>query len=67
MSNVSAWSLLLFLLAALYVVGAIFEFPIMFDANPKTRWLMKKMGKSNLKLLFFIMAAVFIVLAIILK
>ena len=63
----SVWSLILFLLAALYVVGAIFEFPLMFDGNPKTRWLMKKMGKGNLKILFYVMAAVFIVLAMMLK
>jgi hypothetical protein len=63
----SGWSLVFFLLAALYVAGAIFEFPIMFDGNPKTKWLMKKMGKGNLKILFLVMAAVFIVLAIQLK
>ena len=63
----SVWSLILFLLAALYVAGAIFEFPLMFDGNPKTRWLMKKMGKGNLKILFYVMAAVFIVLAMMLK
>jgi hypothetical protein len=63
----STWSLVLFLLAALYVFGAIFEFPIMFDANPKTRWLMTKMGKTNLKILFFVLAVIFIFLAIYLK
>jgi hypothetical protein len=63
----SIWSVILFLLAVLYVFGAIFEFPIMFDGNPKTRWLLQKMGKKNLKILFFVLAAVFIVLAIILK
>ncbi len=63
----STWSMILFLLATLYVFGAIFEFPIMFDGNPKTRWLLKKMGKKNLKILFFVMAAVFIVIAIIIK
>jgi Sec-independent protein secretion pathway component TatC len=63
----SAWSLILFLLAALYVFGAIFEFPIMFDGNPKTRWLMKKIGKRNLKIVFFVMAVIFIILAMLLR
>ncbi len=63
----SIWSLILFLLAVLYVFGAIFEFPIMFEGNPKTRWLMEKMGKKNLKILFFVMAVIFIVIAIIIK
>jgi Sec-independent protein secretion pathway component TatC len=63
----SIWSLILFLLAALYVFGAIFEFPIMFDGNPKTRWLLKKIGKRNLKIVFFVMAIIFIILAMYLK
>jgi hypothetical protein len=63
----SVWSLVLFLLAVLYVVGALMEFPIMFEGNPKTRFLMQKMGKGGLKILFFVMAAVFIVLALYLK
>ncbi len=63
----STWSVILFLLATLYVFGAIFEFPIMFDGNPKTRWLMKKIGKKNLKIVFFVLAVIFIAIAIILK
>jgi hypothetical protein len=63
----STWSLILFLLALLYVVGALLEFPIMFEGNPKTRFLMKKMGKGGLKILFFVMGAIFIALAIYLK
>lgn len=63
----SIWSLILFLLAALYVFGAIFEFPIMFEGNPKTRFLMSKMGKTNMKILFFVMAVIFIALALYLK
>lgn len=63
----SVWSIILFLVAALYLFGAIFEFPIMFEGNPKSRWLMEKMGKRNLKILLFVFAAIFIALAIILK
>jgi Sec-independent protein secretion pathway component TatC len=64
---VSVWSIILFLLAALYLFGGIFEFPIMFEGNPKTRWLMEKMGKRNLKLLILSFAVIFAVLAVILK
>jgi Sec-independent protein secretion pathway component TatC len=63
----SIWSLILFLLAVLYVFGAIFEFPIMFDGNPKTRWLMKKIGKRNMKIVFIVMAVIFIILAMLLR
>ncbi|MBS4022694.1 MAG: hypothetical protein KGZ79_09795 [Dethiobacter sp.] len=59
----STWSIILFLLAALYIFGAIFEFPIIFEGNPKTRFLISKIGKKNLKIMFFILSAVFIVFA----
>ncbi len=63
----SIWSIIFFLLGALYLFGAIFEFPIMFEGNPKTRWLIEKMGKRNLKILILVMGAIFIALAIILR
>lgn len=63
----SIWSIILFLLAALYIAGAIFEFPIMFDGNPKTRFIMKKIGKKNLKIVLIIMAIIFLYLANMLK
>ncbi len=63
----SVWSIILFLLAALYLFGAIFEFPIMFEGNPKTRWLIEKIGKRNLKILILVFSAIFFALAIILK
>lgn len=59
----SIWSIILYLLAALYIFGGIFEFPIMFEGNPKTRFIMSKIGKKNLKIMLFVFAAVFIVLA----
>lgn len=40
----SVWSVILFILAALYAVGAVMEFPLFFEGNPKTRWLMAKVG-----------------------
>lgn len=60
----SIWSMIFFLLAVFYVVGAIFEFPIMFEGNPKTRFLMSKMGKKNLKILIYVFAAIFLALAL---
>ncbi len=63
----SVWSVILFLLAALYFVGAIFEFPIMFEGNPKTRFFISKMGRKNFKIMLFVFAAVFFVLAVMLR
>lgn len=63
----SGWSLFFFILAALYLVGALMEFPIMFDGNPKTRWMIKKMGKGQFKMLLVILGIAFIVIAVILK
>ncbi len=59
----SAWSVILFLLAVLYVFGAIFEFPILFEGNPKTRLIMAKIGRKNLKIVLLVFGVVFIVLA----
>jgi hypothetical protein len=63
----SGWSMVLFVLAIFYLVGAIFEFPIMFEGNPKTRFLMSKMGKKNLKIMIYLFALIFFVLAIVLR
>lgn len=58
----SIWSLLLYLLSAFYLLGAIFELPLMFEGNFKSRWLLERMGKRNLKLLLIAMASIFAVL-----
>lgn len=63
----STLSLIFFLLAALYIFGALFELPIMFDANPKTRWLIKKIGKRNLKIVIYLFGVTFLILAILFK
>ncbi|MBS4031571.1 MAG: hypothetical protein KGZ63_09145 [Clostridiales bacterium] len=63
----SIWAIILFLLAVFYLFGAIFEFPIMFEGNPKTRFIMSKIGKKNLKILLVIFAVIFLVLANMLK
>ena len=63
----SILSFVLFLVAALYVFGALFEFPIMFEGNPKTKFIISKLGKRNYKILLFVLAGVFVVLALLLK
>ncbi|MCR3921970.1 MAG: hypothetical protein NUK65_05535 [Firmicutes bacterium] len=59
----SGLSILFFLLAALYLVGTLLEFPLMFDGNPKSRWLIDKIGKKNTKIVFLVIAAIFAFLA----
>ncbi|MGI5853744.1 MAG: hypothetical protein ACOX8I_05420 [Bacillota bacterium] len=63
----SVISFILFLLAALYIFGGLFEFPIMFEGNPKTKFLISKMGKRNYKILLFVLAAIMVVVALLLK
>lgn len=63
----SGWSFLLLLLAVFYFFGALFEFPIMFEGNPKTRFMMKKIGKRNLKIVILLFAFLFLVMAVYLK
>ncbi|MDW7650948.1 MAG: hypothetical protein SCK29_07575 [Bacillota bacterium] len=63
----SGWSIILFLLALFYIFGALFEFPIMFEGNPKTRFIMKKIGKRNLKIVILFFALIFFALAFYLK
>lgn len=64
----SVWSVILFILAALYAVGAVMEFPLFFEGNPKTRWLMAKVGgKRNWKIVLLVLAVVFLVLALLLR
>ena len=64
----SVWSIILFVLAALYAVGAIFEFPIFFEGNPKTRWLMAKVGgKRNWKIVLLVLAVILLILAVLLR
>ena len=64
----SIWSIVFFILAALYAVGGVLEFPIFYDGNPKTRWLMKKVGgKRNWKIVLLVLAGIFLILAILLR
>lgn len=53
-------SLILFLLGILYGVAAFVEIGLFYEGNPKTRLLIKWMGKRNYKILLVIMSIVFI-------
>lgn len=58
-------SVILLIIAAFYIVGAVFEFPIMFEGNFKTKWLMEKIGRKNLKLLLIVVGIILGVIAIV--
>ncbi len=58
-------SLILLLVAVFYIAGAIFEFPIMFEGNFKTRWIIEKIGKKNHKLLLVVIGGILLALAFI--
>ena len=60
-------SLILLLLSALYIFGAIFEFPIMFEGNPKSRFLMQKFGKKTLKKIMIVLGIALGVIAIVVR
>lgn len=64
---VSITSLILLLLGVFYIAGAIFEFPIMFEGNFKTKWMISKIGKKNHKRLLIVIGLGMLVLAIIVR
>jgi len=61
------WSLILLLLSAFYIMGAIFEFPVMFEGNPKSRFLMQKFGKKTLKIIMIVLGIALGVTAIVIR
>jgi len=60
-------SLILLIIGVFYVVGAVFEFPIVFEGNFKTKWIMEKIGRKNHKLLLLGIGIILVVLAVILR
>lgn len=60
-------SLILLLVAVFYIAGAIFEFPIMFEGNFKTRWIIEKIGKKNHKLFLIVLGGILLVLVYIFR
>ncbi|HOA14785.1 MAG TPA: hypothetical protein PLT03_01640 [Bacillota bacterium] len=63
----SALSLVLFILGAFYAAGLLFNFPIFFDKNPKTRFIISKIGLFPYKVLLGVIALACIVGAVLLR
>ncbi len=59
--------ILLFVLGVLYLVAYFVEIPFFYEGNPKTRFMIQKMGKKNYKLLLLVFGIVFIAAALILR
>lgn len=57
-------STILFLLGVLYGFAAFFEIGIFYEGNPKTRLIIKWIGKRNYKILLVVMSIVFIGLGV---
>lgn len=63
----NTWSIVFFLLAILYLVAYFVEIPFFYEGNPKTKFMIDKLGKKNYKLLLLGFAVIFLVLAFIFK
>jgi hypothetical protein len=63
----NTWSIVFFILGALYLVAYFVEIPFFYEGNPKTKFMIQKMGKKNYKLLLLVFAIIFLVVAFLLK
>lgn len=63
----NTWSIVFFILGALYLVAYFVEIPFFYEGNPKTKFMIQKMGKKNYKLLLLVFAIIFLVVAFFLK
>lgn len=63
----STWAIVFFLLGVVYLIAYFIEIPFFYEGNPKTKFLMDKLGKKGYKLLLLIFAGIFLVLAFIFK
>jgi hypothetical protein len=61
------YAILFFVLGVLYLVAYFVEIPFFYEGNPKTRFMIQKMGKKNYKLVLLVFGVVFIALALILR
>lgn len=50
------------LIAVVYLFGTLFELPLVLE-NPKSKWIIDKIGKKQTKILFIIIAVIFFILA----
>lgn len=58
----SGTGLVFLLIAVVYLFGTLFEIPFVFE-NPKSKWIVDKIGKKQTKILFIIIAVIFFILA----
>ncbi len=59
--------IILFVLALLYFVAYFVEIPLFYEGNPKTRFMIQKMGKKNYKFLLLGLGIVFFIAALVLR
>ncbi len=63
----NTWSIVFFILGALYLVAYFVEIPFFYEGNPKTKFMIQKLGKKNYKLVLLVFAVIFLVVAFLLK
>ena len=59
--------IILFVLSLLYFVAYFVEIPLFYEGNPKTRFLIQKMGKKNYKRLLIVFGLIFLAVAVYLR
>jgi hypothetical protein len=59
--------IILFVLALMYFVAYFVEIPLFYEGNPKTRFMIQKMGKKNYKFLLLALGIVFLIAALVLR
>ncbi len=52
---------ILFAIGLLYLIAAFVELPIFYMGNPKTRFLIQKMGKRNYKIMLIVLGTALVV------
>jgi hypothetical protein len=63
----SGLSIFFLVFGILYLVAYFIEIPLFYEGNPKTRFMIQKMGKKNYKLLLLGFGAIFMILAFVFK
>jgi hypothetical protein len=63
----SGLSIFFLVFGILYLVAYFIEIPFFYEGNPKTRFMIQKMGKKNYKLLLLGFGAIFMILAFVFK
>ena len=63
----SGLSIFFLVFGILYLVAYFIEIPFFYEGNPKTRFMIQKMGKKNYKYLLLCFGAIFLILAFVFK